>query len=93
MPAAVIALNRLGLPTMLWLTAAFCVQLAANGKGVALGWNGVIDLLTGQGTLVRASDYDATLGSAYFLTWPSERAESSAVRRFRDWVLAQTNSV
>ncbi|SAK64544.1 LysR family transcriptional regulator [Caballeronia catudaia] len=67
------------------------VQLAAYGKGIALGWNGVIDLLLAQGVLVRASDHDATLGSAYFLTWPSERAESSAVRRFRDWVLAQTN--
>ncbi len=44
MPAAVIALNRLGLPTMLWLTAAVCVQLAANGELARPGW-----VLSGSG--------------------------------------------
>jgi len=67
------------------------LQLAAYGKGVALGWNGVIDLLLEQGSLVKASDSVASMGSAYSLTWPSERAESSAARRFREWALAQAS--
>lgn len=69
------------------------VQLAAQGRGVALGWNGVIDLLLENGTLVKASDAEATLGSAYFLTWPSERGQSSAARRFQEWVLAQAGVI
>jgi hypothetical protein len=32
MPAAVSALNKFGLPTMLWLVPTVCVQVAANGE-------------------------------------------------------------
>ncbi|WP_254699871.1 LysR substrate-binding domain-containing protein [Trinickia violacea] len=66
------------------------VQLATHGKGIALAWNGVIDPLIEHGALVTASDAHATMGGSYFVTWPSERAETSAVRRFRDWVIGQT---
>jgi DNA-binding transcriptional LysR family regulator len=65
------------------------VQLAAHGKGVALAWNRVIDPLIEQGILVHASDAHASMGGAYFITWPSERAQSSAARRFRDWAIGQ----
>jgi DNA-binding transcriptional LysR family regulator len=68
------------------------VQLAAHGKGIALGWNGVIDSLIEHGTLVSASDSHATMGGAYFVTWPSERAETSAARRFREWAVAQASA-
>jgi LysR family glycine cleavage system transcriptional activator len=66
------------------------VQLATHGKGVALGWNRVIDPLLEHGALVRASDSHATMGGSYFVTWPSERAETFAARRFREWVIGQT---
>ncbi|WP_415122406.1 LysR substrate-binding domain-containing protein [Paraburkholderia sp.] len=69
------------------------VQLATHGKGVALGWNGVIDPLLEHGSLVRASDAHATMGGAYHITWPSERAETSAARRFRKWATAQAKGV
>jgi LysR family transcriptional regulator, glycine cleavage system transcriptional activator len=65
------------------------VQLAVYGKGIALAWNRVIDPLIEQGALVPASDAHATMGGAYFVTWPSDRAETSAARRFRDWMMAQ----
>ncbi|VVD71214.1 LysR family transcriptional regulator [Pandoraea cepalis] len=65
------------------------VELAVYGKGIALGWERVIDPLLDSGALVTASTGSATMGGAYFLTWPSERAESSAARRFRAWVVEQ----
>ncbi|HSV47979.1 MAG TPA: LysR substrate-binding domain-containing protein [Ramlibacter sp.] len=65
------------------------VQLAVYGRGVALGWKHVIDPLLQAGTLVLASDAHATLGGAYHLTWPSERAVSSPARRFREWAESQ----
>jgi LysR family transcriptional regulator, glycine cleavage system transcriptional activator len=65
------------------------VQLAAHGKGVALGWRRVIDPLIENGTLVAASDVSATMGGAYFVTWPSERATTPAARRFHDWLVSQ----
>ncbi|WP_321801143.1 LysR substrate-binding domain-containing protein [Caballeronia sp. J97] len=68
------------------------VQLATHGKGVALGWNGVIDPLLEHGALVRASDAHATMGGAYYVTRPAERAETSAARRFREWTLAQAGN-
>lgn len=61
------------------------IELAVYGKGIALAWDRVIDPML-DGPLVRASDADGTLGGAYHLTWPSERSESSAARRFRAWV-------
>ncbi|WP_407669197.1 LysR substrate-binding domain-containing protein [Paraburkholderia phytofirmans] len=42
--------------------------LAATRQGVALGWDNIIDPLLNDGTLVRASDVDASLGGAFFLT-------------------------
>jgi DNA-binding transcriptional LysR family regulator len=66
------------------------VQLATHGKGVALGWNRVIDPLLEHGALVKASDAHATMGGSYFVTWPSERSETPAARRFREWVISQT---
>ncbi|WP_028221025.1 LysR substrate-binding domain-containing protein [Paraburkholderia oxyphila] len=67
------------------------VELAVFGKGIALGWERVIDPLLDSGALVRASHGSATMGGSYYLTWPSERAESSAARRFRAWVVEQMN--
>lgn len=65
------------------------IQLAVNGKGIALGWERVIDPLLASGALVKASPGAATMGGAYYLTWPSERSESAAARRFRAWVIEQ----
>lgn len=65
------------------------VELAVYGKGIALAWKGVIDPLLESGALVRASNVSATMGGAYHLTWPSERAQSSAAKRFQAWVLEQ----
>lgn len=65
------------------------VELAVYGKGVALGWERVIDPLLESGSLVVASDGVATMGGSYYLTQPSERAESTAARKFREWVIEQ----
>jgi len=65
------------------------IQLAVNGKGIALGWERVIDPLLASGALVKASPGAATMGGAYYLTWPSERSESAAARRFRAWAIEQ----
>ncbi|CAM2171877.1 LysR family transcriptional regulator, glycine cleavage system transcriptional activator [Paraburkholderia sacchari] len=66
------------------------VELAAHGKGVALGWKRVIDPLLEYGVLVRPSDACATMGGRYYVTWPAERAESRAALRFRQWVIGQS---
>lgn len=65
------------------------VELATFGKGIALGWDRVIDPFLESGALVKASTGSATMGGSYYLTWPSERAESPGARRFRAWVLEQ----
>ncbi|WP_431273224.1 LysR substrate-binding domain-containing protein [Variovorax ureilyticus] len=65
------------------------VQLAVQGKGLALGWRNVIDPLLQSGALVKASDASASFGGGYFLTWPADRAQSPAARRFHQWVLDQ----
>lgn len=63
------------------------VELATYGKGIALGWDGVIDSLLDSGALVKASEVSASMdGAAYYMTWPSERAQSSGARRFQAWV-------
>jgi|SRR5450830_506429 len=65
------------------------IELAVYGKGIALAWDRVIDPMLEAKSLVRASNCEATMGGAYYLTWPSERSESSAARRFRVWVQNQ----
>jgi LysR family transcriptional regulator, glycine cleavage system transcriptional activator len=68
-------------------------ELAAHGKGIALGWSKVIDLLLENGTLVKASTASATMGGAYYLTRPLERAESAPARRFREWAFREADAV
>jgi len=63
--------------------------LAATGQGVALGWETIINPLVENGTLVRASGTDASLGGGFFLTWPAEREHSLPGRRFRVWMRKQ----
>jgi len=65
------------------------IELAVKGKGIALAWEGVIDPLLAHGTLVKASDAQATMGGAYHLTWPADRAQSDVSCRFRSWVIKQ----
>jgi len=60
--------------------------LAVEGQGVALGWDNIIDPLLQSGALVRASKIDASLGGAFYLTWPTEREHSLPARRFRAWI-------
>jgi len=67
------------------------VALATHGKGIVLGWKHVIDPLLASGALVKASNATATMGGAYHITWPSERAESPVARRFRAWVAEQVD--
>lgn len=67
------------------------IMLAMHGKGIALGWQRVIDPLLETGALVKASHSSSTMGGSYYVTWPSERAESAVARRFRAWVAEQVN--
>lgn len=65
------------------------VQLAIQGQGLLLGWEGMIDPFIQQGLLVKASDASATLGGGYSLIWPIDRQKILPVRYFKKWVLEQ----
>lgn len=66
------------------------VQLAIQGRGILLGWDGMIDPLLDAGLLVRASDASATYDGAYSLVWPADVPESIPVRCFKEWAISQT---
>lgn len=67
-------------------------QAAIHGLGVALLPAFFAEPYLRDGQLTRASAQDAESNGHYYLVWPEDRAESPALRAFRDWLRGQTTS-
>ncbi|WP_370400692.1 LysR substrate-binding domain-containing protein [Sulfitobacter sp. JB4-11] len=67
-------------------------QAAIHGLGVALLPTFFAEPYLRDGQLVRAAAQDAQSIGRYYLVWPEDRAESAALRAFRDWLASQALS-
>lgn len=60
------------------------LQQAVAGRGVALGWSGLVDDLVGSGVLTVVGPEVAS-PSSYWVTWPRRR-DSPSLRALVDWL-------
>lgn len=68
------------------------LQLAMEGHGIVLAWRHMIDACMRAGLLVRACAASASLGGGYYAVWPRDRIEHAAARRFRNWLVAESEA-
>lgn len=80
------------LPGMLTDQFSIAAQAAISGLGVALLPKFLIENELNRGELVIAYPSEEQSSDAYYLAWPSARKSSQALRRFREWLLAQVNA-
>jgi len=64
-------------------------QAAIHGLGVALLPTFFAEPYLADGQLVLASDQTTQSIGSYFLVWPSDRKETTALRSFREWLAQQ----
>ena len=67
-------------------------QAAIHGLGIALLPSFFADPYLRDGQLTPAAPQTAESNGHYYLVWPEDSAESPALRAFRDWLTAQTQS-
>lgn len=67
------------------------IQRALAGRGIALGWRGVVDQLIDDELLVCVGP-EVSSGRSYRLTWPSSGANDPRVHRAAEWILSLTVS-
>ncbi|SFE26640.1 LysR substrate-binding domain-containing protein [Roseivivax sediminis] len=65
---------------------------AQAGLGVALLPDYLVETELATGRLVRAANAAPVTLGAYHLVWPAERAESRALRQFRDWIATEAEA-
>lgn len=65
-----------------------CLEAAARGVGVAMGWTWLLQDYLASGRLVRADDRHFSGPGRYYLTLPDFRNQKRATRRLAQWLLA-----
>ncbi|UMA66382.1 LysR substrate-binding domain-containing protein [Roseivivax marinus] len=65
---------------------------AQAGLGVALLPDHLTETELATGTLVRATTAEPVSLGAYWLVWPTDRADGPAINRFRDWISTQAEA-
>ncbi|OED40050.1 hypothetical protein AB833_12765 [Chromatiales bacterium (ex Bugula neritina AB1)] len=65
------------------------IDAARNGQGIALGWRYLVDDDLASGALVKPFDCSVSTQFGYYLVWPHNKAQSSAVIDFREWSLRE----
>ena len=72
--------------------SSIALQMAIDGRGVALGSNSLVSDDLKAGRLIRLFDVALPVNFAYYLTYPEETADSPKIVAFRDWILSQTSA-
>lgn len=62
------------------------ISAALAGQGVALGWEGLVDQLIGNGSLVRASRESVRSERGYFVSCPT--ADNASAHSVAQWLIA-----
>ncbi len=70
---------------------ALVIQAAIAGEGIACGWHHIVEILVGQGLLVRLGDsvYDA--GRGHYALWPSHVPLGPKAERVLSWLETQVS--
>ncbi|HVO02266.1 MAG TPA: transcriptional regulator GcvA [Candidatus Cybelea sp.] len=71
--------------------SAFAIEAAASGLGVALAPAVLVEDDIASGRLVRLDGAELREPFSYYLVYPSDRSERSAVKSFRQWLFAELN--
>lgn len=69
---------------------SIALQMAMDGRGVALASNSLAGDDIAAGRLVRLSEVALEIGFAYYLVYPEGTADSPKIAAFRDWILSRT---
>ena len=70
--------------------AALCLDAAIAGQGVMLAWNILAQDALADGRLVAPFAHRAATGLGYWLVSSKLRRATAAMRRFSDWIVAET---
>ena len=70
-----------------------CLQAAIEGRGVALVPSALIEDDVESGRLAVPFDHPVESAGDYYLLCRSQQYQTDRVRRFREWLLAQTDLV
>lgn len=69
------------------------VQMVLNDQGVALGFDHLVTPLIARGVLVRPVTQELVLEeSRHYFAWREDKADDSAVSRFRAWFMEQAGT-
>ena len=68
------------------------IQAAIDGAGVVLGWLSLAQADIDAGRLVKLSDLNLPLGSAFFLVFPKAHLSRGKLRQFSNWVASELDS-
>ncbi|MCV3270524.1 LysR substrate-binding domain-containing protein [Roseobacter sinensis] len=77
-------------PGMVFDQFSTMAQAAIHGLGIALLPTFFAEPYLTSGQLVLASEQTSQSIGSYYLVWPAERAEPSALSSFRDWLAGQS---
>ncbi|MBN8290348.1 LysR family transcriptional regulator [Rhodobacter sp. NTK016B] len=69
--------------------AALCLDAAMTGQGLFMGWETVAADAVARGTLAAPFPMRVASGQAFWFVTTAQSARKPAVRRFRDWLLAE----
>jgi DNA-binding transcriptional LysR family regulator len=64
------------------------VQATIEGRGVALGWQHLVEQLIERDLLVRPCTRQFNLNRSYYLSVSRDRSNTGEIATFRDWILA-----
>lgn len=73
--------------------SVMAIQLALEGRGVALGRSPLIERELADGRLVAPFPQQVTTGAGYWVVHRKRSAEARKVLAFKDWLLTQTNPI
>lgn len=74
-------------------SSALAYEAALQGSGVAMGIEVLVQGYLDSGALVSPFGRPVRLPGGYYLVRPRHRPVSAAMRRFRDWILAELDTV
>lgn len=72
--------------------SSIALQMAVDGRGVALGSNSLARDDLDAGRLVRPFDVALAIDFAYYLVYPRDTADAPGIAAFRDWILSRTGA-
>ncbi len=71
---------------------SLCIEAAANGLGIALTQKAYLTSDLNDGRITPANRFSVATGAGIYLIYDSHSLDSSAVRRFKNWICGQADS-